>query len=209
MSKEEIIEIISVWVKNAEEKPLIMAISNNLLTEEVIKKCGGRNKNYILSATIIYIAYRKLKIPKTIYEISEKTDIEYNKITRTYKSIKNILGMKVCSDSSIMGKGCIYQPKAKDFVKKGVDSLKLPKEIEIEIYKLIELTEKSEAFQGKSPNNICGGCVYTACKLNYPFPIPQRIIADVYGVAESTIRDVFIRIKMEMKIKEVINGRTK
>ena len=115
-------------------------------------------------------------VPRTLDEISEKTNIGRNELSRLHKLITRKLKLK------------IYATNTSTFLPRFSHKLAIPDYVEKEAGKIIRTIEMSDYRQGISPAALLGAALYIACK-NNKVRRSQLEIAKVVGTSEVTLRN--------------------
>ena len=135
----------------------------------------GRKSGKV-AATAVYTACRMANVPRTLDEISEKTNIGRNELSRLHKLITRKLKLK------------IYATNTSTFLPRFSHKLAIPDYVEKEAGKIIRTIEMSDYRQGISPAALLGAALYIACK-NNKVRRSQLEIAKVVGTSEVTLRN--------------------
>ena len=133
-------------------------------------------KSIKVAAAAIYTACRMANVPRTLDEISEKTNINRNELSRLHKLITRKLKLR------------IHAASTSNFLPRFSHKLAIPDEIEKEAEKIIITVEKSDYRQGISPAALLGSALYIACKRN-KVRRSQLEIAKAVGTSEVTLRN--------------------
>ena len=130
----------------------------------------------------IHAACRDNGIHRTLDEIGRHSRIGRKEIGRTYRKVKQDLGLKIRP----------AQPSG--FVSSFCSKLEVPVLIETEAFTLLEDPRIRKVAAGRHPTGIAAAVVYLAC-MKYPENYrTQRDVAQAAGVTEVTIRNRYNEI---------------
>ncbi len=145
------------------------------------KLVQGRSIEGVVAASI-HAACRDNGIHRTLDEIGRHSRIGRKEIGRTYRKVKQDLGLKIRP----------AQPTG--FVSSFCSKLQVPVTIESEAFSLLEDPRIRRVAAGRSPTGIAAAVVYLAC-MKYPENYrTQRDVAQAAGVTEVTIRNRYNEI---------------
>jgi transcription initiation factor TFIIIB Brf1 subunit/transcription initiation factor TFIIB len=171
---------------------------NIVVSKKIINKLKEKGFEFLISSirlehyagAIYYLSCRKLKQAENLRTIKSNFNIDgkIKLLNNTIKRIKLVLGMKYCSDASIMGTGCLLVSKPNQFIEMLCSNLKLDSK------KYLLLLEKVENKIQISPQGLAGGIVFVISKKDN-LKITQREIADLLGITEVTVRNGINKIK--------------
>ena len=134
----------------------------------------GRSISSMIAACIYYVC-KKRGIPRTFNEIIGETSGNHKTVKRSYKSLINGLHLKIHNVNPIV------------FIPRYISDLQLPVDIEKLTIKLLKSYLARNILDGISPQGLCAGAIYMACKLNN-IKINQKVIAHTIGITEVTLR---------------------
>ena len=195
MRQKDIIKIIEEHkdklIGNLETKDFVISLVKHFLP--YLKNCIliklKHRSSMEMAAAILFLAYRKAKIPVVAKDISEifGFEVEERRIWKSYKDIKKELGMHPCKMPSLLSKKCIILFKPEDFL------LRFGKKLDVSD-KTIEdakqiLRRSHEFVQSKNPTSLAASALYIASLFNFEKKT-QREIADIAGTTEMTIRQI-------------------
>ena len=164
----------------------------------------------LTSLALLFIAYRKAKIPRSVDEIltmasnekitysppipknEYKTYISKSDIYKRYKKIKNVLGMKICQSASLVSQSCIVLTKPEQLIPRYGEELKLDISIINDAIKM----SKHINFDS-SPATIAAGCLYLAADLHDEF-ITVVELADTAAIGTVTVSKSYPKILEEL-----------
>ena len=135
----------------------------------------GRRSGKVAAAAV-YTACRMANVPRTLDEISEKTNLNRNELSRLHRLITRKLKLK------------IYATNTSNFLPRFAHKLVVSDDVEKEAEKIIKAIEKSNYRQGISPAALLGAALYIACK-NNKVRRSQLEIAKAVGTSEVTLRN--------------------
>lgn len=219
-------EDVMLEIQRVEKNPIIVELAKRFIEE--IRNKGNGNKIYFVEATapaLVYIAYRKAKIPKILDEISEMDwnlpqqkrkrgngrDYELMDrkamVGREYKRIKRLLGMKLCGEeASLISTNCLLQTTPEAVMERFANALTLSEKSKEKARKLLKKYEK-ECF-GMKPSIIAGTMLLIAGTLSQE-KRTQREVADVVDATEVSIRNGLYRIlKNHPNMAEVFKDKS-
>lgn len=134
----------------------------------------GRDNNTLLYASV-YAACIMQNIPKTPLEVVAYSGISRAKMLRSYRLLKEKLGLKICKVDPI------------DFVHRFASRLHLKQPTITLAIEIISKIKDSPYCLGKHPKTIVASALYLASKIKNDYRT-QRDIANATGVIEVTIR---------------------
>jgi transcription initiation factor TFIIB len=165
----------------------------NLVLEKGLIR--GRNMESVV-AGCIYAACRNFKIPRTLDEIAEATNVDRKEIGRTYRFIIRRLSIKI-------------RPTApSDYITRFASMLKLSPKIQKDALRILKRAEGGELTSGRGPAGIAAAALYIAALLNDERRT-QREVADIAGVTEVTIRNRYKELLEKLKLEEKIKIKEK
>ena len=145
------------------------------------KLVQGRSIEGVVAASI-HAACRDNGIHRTLDEIGRHSRIGRKEIGRTYRKVKQELGLKIKP----------AQPSG--FVSSFCNKLQVPQVIESEAFSLLGKPEIRQVAAGRSPTGIAAAVVYLACMMYPENYRTQRDVAQAAGVTEVTIRNRYNEI---------------
>ena len=146
----------------------------------------GRSIDALVAASI-YLVSNKNKLGRTLDEVSKSTRVGRKELTRSYKILKQTLGMRLD----------VNRPR--DFVPGFCSKLGLPSEVQTKTLALLEEADRMEVTDGKSPTGVAAAAIYIASHITGRYRT-QREIADVSDVTEVTIRNRYKELCRVLKI---------
>lgn len=146
----------------------------------------GRSIN-IVSCSVVYIACRKLDIPRTLDEFAEETDFDRKDIGRTYRFLKWELNMK------------LKPTKPQKYIQKFCNELDLGGEVKKRAQGVIDKAEEKEILSGKGPTGLAAAAIYIAA-IKGGDRRTQIDIAEVADVTEVTVRNRYKDLVEELDI---------
>ncbi len=152
-------------------KELAIKIYKNAFNKKLLR---GRSINGMVSASLYY-SCRKGKIPRTLQEIIDQTNVKPRDVRRCYRTLVRELNLKVPSTNPIL------------LIPRYITDLGLFQEVEKDTIELLKKFIKNFSTSGKDPKGLCAGAIYLICKLKNK-KISQKKIATVIGVTEVTLR---------------------
>ena len=159
------------------------------LYKEAFKKklLRGRSINSMIAACI-YLAIRVKKIPRTLQEILEESSENEKDIRRCYRVL--IRELKIKSPNT--------DPSS--LIPAHIADLQLNHEVEGIATKIVNTFSSNFSTSGKDPKGIVAGALYLACRIK-GLDLTQKLIADIVGVTEVTLRSRFKELSTKLNIK--------
>jgi transcription initiation factor TFIIB len=134
----------------------------------------GRTRDAVAAACLLS-ACRKLRVSRSISEVSAKSGVKKGEILRCLKALLKDAGVESRADTAL------------DLVPRLVGELGLSERHESSVGTIIrELMRRGQA-AGKDPRGVCAGAIYEVAK-RAGVTVTQAQAADVCGVTEVTIR---------------------
>jgi len=176
-------------------------ISSNLNLPKHIKKAAirlyieafkkkllrGRSINGMVAACL-YFACRDQKIPRTLQEILDQTNISAKNVRRCYRTLIRELKLKVPSTDPI------------SLIPRFIAELGLNANDEKTTIKILRTFMANFSTSGKDPKGLCAGSLYLVSKV-HDKKISQKEIANLVGVTEVTLRSRYKELVKKLKIK--------
>jgi transcription initiation factor TFIIB len=176
-------------------------ISSNLNLPKHIKKAAirlyieafkkkllrGRSINGMVAACL-YFACRDQKIPRTLQEILDQTNISAKNVRRCYRTLIRELKLKVPSTDPI------------SLIPRFIAELGLNANDEKTTIKILKTFIANFSTSGKDPKGLCAGSLYLVSKV-HDKKISQKEIANLVGVTEVTLRSRYKELVKKLKIK--------
>ena len=135
----------------------------------------GRSIESVVAASL-YAACRFAKVPRTLDEIAEASDIGRKQIGRTYRFLVRKLRLNLDPTSP------------KDYVERFCSGLMLTNEVKRTAEEILDEATKKDIISGKGPNGVAAAAIYIAA-IKCEKRRTQREVAEVAGVTEVTIRN--------------------
>ncbi|MBS3817039.1 MAG: transcription initiation factor IIB [Candidatus Thermoplasmatota archaeon] len=155
---------------------------------DVVEKNLVRGRSIkIVSCAVVYIACRKLDIPRTLDEFAEETEFDRKEIGRTYRFLKWELKMK------------LKPTKPQEYLQKFCNELDLGGEVKKKAQEVIERAEEQEILSGKGPTGLAAAAIYIAA-IKTGDRRTQIEIAEVADVTEVTVRNRYKDLVEELDI---------
>ncbi len=150
----------------------------------------GRNIDSVVVASI-YIALRKLGIPRTLDEIASVTNITKKEISKVYRLLSKELKIK------------IKPIDPADYIYRFANLLHLKQETLELALELLKKAQEKKLVAGRSATGIAAAILYIASELNKEKKT-QKEIAEVAGVTEVTIRNRYRELVKELGLEDKI-----
>jgi len=135
----------------------------------------GRSSEKVAAAAI-YTACRMANLPRTLDEVSDKTNLNRNELSRLHRLITRKLKLKINITNTA------------NLLPRFSEKLALNRTIEIYAQDIINTVKKSDYRQGISPAALLGAAIYLSCKKN-KIRRSQLEIAKAVGTSEVTLRN--------------------
>ncbi|MFO7872645.1 MAG: transcription initiation factor IIB [Candidatus Undinarchaeales archaeon] len=148
----------------------------------------GRSMESVVAAAL-YAACRKHKVPRTLDEIAEASNVKKREVGRTYRFITRELGIKLLPTSPI------------DYLPRFASELKLSPETQQKAIKILKDAQEEDLVSGRGPTGVAAAAIYVASTLTGE-KRTQREVAEVAGVTEVTIRNRYKELIDELGMKE-------
>jgi len=198
MKKEQIKELLSKWNKESkrEDKEIIFVMAEKFLNE-IEEQEFIRENSYIFFTGLMYLTYKKMNIAFTGQDIAEEFETEQKSIFKMYRKIRDSVGIKLCKSPVQMGTKCMRSLTPYEYIKNKENQF--DKEI---VKRALDLSkEYDKDLKSRSPISIASACLYLGHILANQH-ISQRVIADIMGVTESTIRNVYKWIIEDLNLRD-------
>ncbi len=212
---EESNKLIENILKEMIKEDLVRAIALKMNKELINMSLIGRGRD-VRVASIIYLAYRKAKTPKSLSEIASMINIQAminiqeKEIGRDFKKIVKELGMKYCKKdkASLFGKKCMIQPEPIDYLNNLSEKLKISDKIKAETIKILKKCRKFPELICRNPLSVTCASIYLACFLCNE-KRTQRKLANAVGIDGQTLRNSYQMIVAKLDLKLKMSGRRK
>ncbi len=135
----------------------------------------GRSIKAMVCASIYYASSAE-KVPRTLNEIVERTDLSIHDITRSYQTLIRELNLRSPT----------IQPKL--LVGKYIAELRLPHKVEIIAQQILSQYKKVYSLSGKDPKGLVAAALYFSAN-HEDIKISQTKIASEIGITEVTLRN--------------------
>ncbi|MEF8879073.1 MAG: transcription initiation factor IIB [Candidatus Thermoplasmatota archaeon] len=153
------------------------------VTENLIR---GRSIEGMVAATL-YAACRQCDLPRTLDEISKKTEISKKEIGRNYRFISRKLKLKLKPTSPL------------DYLKRFGNMLNLNGETKQKARKILKKAKEKELISGKGPISLAAAAIYISSVLTGEKKT-QKEIAEIANVTEVTIRNRYKELANQLGI---------
>lgn len=156
------------------------------------------SQHELVIASMFYLIKRKSKRPMTLDQVSMKFGVERIEIGRVYNKIKKLIGIKSCSEHSMLKTSCLVVQKPSQYLLNFISKLGLSEEKEIDIFEECKKIGKKVWSPGKyQVITFCAGLIYL-CAITTGNKLSQREVADICGVTEVGLRNNFKKIIEEL-----------
>jgi len=147
----------------------------------------GRSIDSIVAAAI-YAACKQYKIPRTLDEISEASQIEKKEIARSYRHLMKTLKLEV------------PQTSPEDYISRFATDLDLSAEVRTRSIDILKKASENGLTSGRGPMGVAAASLYIATVMAGE-KRTQREIADVARVTEVTVRNRYKELISKLKIE--------
>ncbi|MHA1835789.1 MAG: transcription initiation factor IIB [Candidatus Odinarchaeia archaeon] len=141
-----------------------------------------------VTAAALYAACRKCKVPRTLDEIAEISQVDKKDIGRGYRFIARELSIKVPPTNPI------------DYVPRFISELKLNGNVQSRAVEILKKAISIGLTSGRGPTGVAAAAIYIASVLEKERRT-QRNIAEVAGVTEVTVRNRYKELIEKLSIK--------
>lgn len=139
------------------------------------KLVRGRSIEGVVAASL-YAACRIYKVPRTLDEIAEISNVTKKEVGRTYRFLSRELNIKLAPTSPI------------DYISRFSSELGLSGEIQSKAIEIIKKAMNKDLTSGKGPAGVAAAALYIASVLTGERKT-QKEVASIAGVTEVTIRN--------------------
>ena len=140
-----------------------------------------------IAAASIYAACRQYKIPRTLAELSDASQIPKKELSRSYMYI--LRGLKL----SVPPAGPI------DYISRFASDLELPGELQSKTIELIKIAMDKGLTSGRGPMGIAAAALYITC-VQHGERRTQKEIAEVAKITEVTVRNRYKELVKNLKL---------
>lgn len=156
---------------------------------------GSTRKGLI--ASCVYMACKKLSVPRSAKEIADIFTIDITIMTNGCKNFIEIWNMK---NKNQTGNIVLNACQSDDFINRFCSNLNLSSEILKLSSSISEKAEQYSLVSENTPPSIAAGSIYLACKF-YDMNISKKDISDVCKISEVTISKCYKKL---LKFKEYL-----
>lgn len=150
--------------------------SINIFSEVAKKKLTRSRELITVVATCVYIACRKLKVPRSIDEIAEVSKVDRDSLARLYRLLVTELGLKMP----------VIEPE--EYVESIGRQLNLSDSTIKKALQIMEIVRQKGYNVGKDPAGIAGSAIYIASLIVGEWAT-QKDISKVANVTDVTVRN--------------------
>lgn len=168
----EIDRLVSELSVSRTIQEIASVICRHALSENLTQRCSVE----AVATAAVYAACRKEGSPRSLEEISEKSQVNRKEIGRTYRYISQGLNLEVRPVSP------------RQYIPRFCSELELSEEVQNRAIEIIETTAEKGLLSGKSPTGYAAAAIYAASNLCNEKKT-QSEIANVAQVSEVTIRN--------------------
>lgn len=154
------------------------------VTKKLIR---GRSIDSIVAAAI-YAACKQYRIPRTLEEISESSQVDKKEIARSYRHIVKKLRLDV------------PQSTPEDYIVRFATDLELPDGVSENARDILKQAAEKGLVSGRGPMGVAAAALYIATVMAGEKKT-QREIADVARVTEVTVRNRYKELVSKLKIE--------
>ncbi|MEE9224024.1 MAG: TFIIB-type zinc ribbon-containing protein [Thermoplasmata archaeon] len=160
-----------------------------LITRKALKKgmVRGRSIEGVVAAAL-YAACRMNNVPRTLEEMSKVAEVDRKKLRKAYSAISRQIKLKVP----------LVRPE--EYVSRFCSELDLGPDVEAETRRILNELDGTMGTSSFAPSGTVAAAIYVA-SVRCGEKKPQRLIAEVAGVSEVTIRNRFQFLNQRLKLK--------
>ena len=140
-----------------------------------------------VAAASIYAACRKYKIPRSLQELSDASQIDKKEIGRSYRYISRRLKLSVPPAGPM------------DYISRFASDLDFPGEVQTKAIELIKIAMDKGLTSGRGPMGIAAATLYIT-SVQQGERRTQKEIADVADVTEVTVRNRYKELVNKLKL---------
>ncbi|MHA1231554.1 MAG: transcription initiation factor IIB [Candidatus Helarchaeota archaeon] len=150
--------------------------AHNIYKKVLLKKLTtGRSINQIVAACI-YIAIRKLNLPRTLEEVAIAAQLEEKKVAKNYRLIVRELGIKLNPQEVL------------PFISRFGDELNIPSHYQMEAINLFKKARGHGMNINGDPKSYAAAALYIVMKKYKQYKINQNRIAQISYISDVTLR---------------------
>ncbi len=150
----------------------------------------GRSMESVIVGAI-YIAARLFNLPRSLNEVTTKTNTNKRDVGKTYRFIARELNIKLLPSGPI------------DYIPKFANKLGFSAETQTQAVEILKIAQESELTSGRGPTGLAAAALYVASLVTGE-KRTQREIADVVGVTEVTIRNRYKEMIERLDLDAII-----
>jgi len=151
----------------------------------------GRNTESIIAASI-YASCRQCKVPRTLDEISDYTNLDNSKAKRKVGKSFRFL-------TRTLNLGFV-PPSPEDYMPRYANELNLDQDVREKTFELLRLSQKAGFTVGKNPLSVVAAAIYLSSKLCGKRK-KQHEIVEAIGITEVSIRNRYKEMVEKLNIK--------
>ncbi len=155
----------------------------------------GRSMESVIVGAI-YIASRLFNLPRSLNEVTSKTNTNKRDVGKTYRFIARELNIKLLPSGPI------------DYIPKFANKLGFSADTQTQAVEILKIAQKSELTSGRGPTGLAAAALYVASLITGE-KRTQREIADVVGVTEVTIRNRYKEMIERLDLDKLIEDAKK
>ena len=154
----------------------------------IVKRLVHSRSIDALAAASIYAALRLRRIPRSLKEISQYSNVHWKVIGKHYRLLVRKLQLRM------------PVPDPMNYVPKLITTLKLPGIMQSKVFEVLEMAKNHEGLiTGRDPRGLAAGAIYIASILT-DNRVTQREISIASGVTEVTVRNRYKELVRKLGI---------
>ncbi len=148
-----------------------------LICKRALEKELSRGRSVArIAAAAVYVACRRLGMPRTLTEIEEVTGVKRQAIGRTYRALRRNGAVRALSP-----------PHPRDYVARFCSNLNLSNAVRADSLRLIGVWERFSGGTGMAPAGVAAAAIYRACRSSGSHR-SEETIAKAAGITSATLR---------------------
>ncbi len=150
----------------------------------------GRSMESVVVGAI-YISSRLFNLPRSLNEVTNKTNTNKRDVGKTYRFIARELGIKLLPSGPT------------DYIPKFANKLSFSAETQTKAIEILKTAQEQELTSGRGPTGLAAAALYVASLITGE-KRTQREIADVVGVTEVTIRNRYKEMIEKLNLDKML-----
>lgn len=162
-------------------------IYRNAAKENLVR---GRSIEGMVAASV-YTAAKRCKLPRTLDEVSEASNVTKKQIGKNYRFLRRELNIK------------ISPPSPADFIPRFASRLGVSGEVESKAIDIVHKSKEQGLLNGPEPTGVAAATIYIAAVL-LGEKITQRQVAEIAKVSEVTIRNRYKALSEKLNLSPAL-----